>query len=344
MDGALPEVDSVLIVAFGGPEGPADVVPFLRQVTAGRDVAPGRLDEVAGHYLSAFGGVSPINGQTRSLARALRDLLRDSRPELPVYWGNRNWYPFLAQTVAGMVRDGRRHALSLTTSPYPSYSSCRQYDEDVAAARAAVPGSPVVTRLRHYDEEDGFLRAQAAAVAAAVGRVGPQARLVFTAHSLPQSMADAAGPRGGGYVAALRRAAEGVLARLTSAHDWDLVFQSRSGPPAVPWLGPDVGDHLEELYRRGVRQVVLVPIGFISDHVEVLYDLDIEATRRAAGLSGLVLARAATVGVAPSFVAALRDLIAERVAAPGTWPTPVCPRGCCPVPVSRRPPPPRPHD
>lgn len=334
-----PPVDAVLLVSFGGPEGPADVLPFLANVTRGRAVPPERLAEVARHYLDVFEGVSPINAQARALQEALRQELTARGPALPVYWGNRNWHPFLAETLTCMRDDGVRHALAVVTSAYPSYSGCRQYRENLWDARQQVQGAPLVSKLRHYYAEAGFLDPVARGVQSALAGFGDGARLVFTAHSIPRSMAASSGPSGDGYVSALRVACEGVVARLARPHGWDLVWQSRSGPPSVPWLEPDVGDHLTALYARGIREVVLVPIGFVSDHVEVLYDLDVQAQERVAGLPGLVAHRAPTVGTDPQFVAMLRDLVVERIrgperpghGAPATHDR--CPAGCCPPPA-----------
>lgn len=321
-----PQVDSVLLVGFGGPEGPEDVLPFLENVTRGRGIPAERLAEVQRHYLDVFGGVSPINAQCRALQSALQEAI----PELPVYWGNRNWHPFLADTLAVMTADGRRHALGVVTSAFPSYSGCRQYREDIAGAQG--PDGPLVTKLRHYYCEEGFLEPMRRNVAAA-GL--PDARLVFTAHSLPLSLASTAGPSGNAYVDALRTAAT----RIAGDREWDLVFQSRSGPQQVPWLEPDVGDHLENLYATGIREVVLVPVGFTSDHVEVVYDLDLVACHR---VPGLEVRRAATVGTDPLFVQMLRDLVMERIAATeeladhGCIAThDRCPAHCCPPPAPR---------
>lgn len=326
-----PPVDCVLLVSFGGPEGQDDVLPFMANVTRGRGIPTARLEEVSRHYLDVFGGVSPINQQCRDLRAALQAELAARGPDLPVYWGNRNWHPFLSEAMRQMAADGKRHALALMTSSFPSYSGCRQYREDVWRARAEVPGAPLVTKVRHHWAEAGFLDTMCRHVAAAEeGLTDP--RLVFTAHSVPLSMADASGPTGGAYVEALRTAA----ARIAGNRPWDLVFQSRSGPPQVPWLEPDVGDHLQALHGRGVREVVLVPLGFISDHVEVVYDLDVQARERVdASMPGLVVQRASTVGTAPEFVAMLRDLVVERMAGPdlathgdvGTYDR--CPAACC---------------
>lgn len=326
-----PPVDAVLLVGFGGPEGPDDVLPFMENVTRGRGIPRERLEEVSRHYLEEFGGVSPINAQCRALQAALQEAI----PELPVYWGNRNWHPFLAETLHHLKADGRRHALAIVTSAFPSYSGCRQYREDLWGANP--DGGPIVTKLRHYYGEEGFLAPMRRNVAAA-GL--PGGRLVFTAHSIPLVMAQTAGPSGNAYVEALEVAA----AAIAGERPWDLVFQSRSGPPQVPWLEPDVGDHLELLYAQGEREVVLVPVGFTSDHVEVVYDLDLQAQQRVAHLEGLTVTRAATVGTDPEFVSMLRDLVHERIAAKVELPDhgcvathDRCPAHCCPPPPPRRP-------
>jgi ferrochelatase len=313
-----PPVDSVLLLSFGGPEGPEDVLPFLQNVTRGRAVPPSRLDEVARHYLDVFGGVSPLNEQCRQLRAALQALL-----DLPVYWGNRNWHPFLADTVATMAADGRQHALVVTTSAFPSYSGCRQYREDLASVSGLT-----LTKLRNYWSEEGFLDpVRRNALAAAEGLAAPF--FLFTAHSVPVSMAACSGPSGGAYESALRSAS----ARVAGERPWDLAWQSRSGPPSVPWLEPDVGDRLRSFAAQGISEVVLVPIGFTSDHVEVVYDLDHVAVRQAP--EGLTVRRAATVGTDPAFVAMLRALVVERLSGVeqddhgGVGTQDVCPSGCC---------------
>jgi ferrochelatase len=338
--------DAFLLVSFGGPEAPAEVLPFLRNVTRGRGVPEERLAEVAEHY-QHFGGRSPINDQCRALCDALRAEFAAHGPDLPVYWGNRNWDPFLADTLARMATDGIRHALALLTSAYNSYSGCRQYRENLAAARAAVgPAAPTVDRIRAYYNHPGFVRPQIAAALEALAALPAGERtaaaLVFTTHSIPLAMAASAGPNGDAYVTqhreVARLVAEGVAAATGQTHPWQLVYQSRSGPPTVPWLEPDVGDHLRALAAAGTRAVVAAPIGFVSDHLEVAYDLDVEARTVAAEL-GLAFARAATVGTAPEFVAGIRELVAERVrgaprAALGGLGADhdVCPVHCCPNP------------
>jgi ferrochelatase len=332
----MASYDALLVVSFGGPEKPADVLPFLENVVRGRGVPRERLLEVEAHY-QAFGGASPINRQNRDLIEALRPVVG-----LPIYWGNRNWHPFLADTVRQMAADGIRRAAAFITSAYSSYSSCRQYLDDLAAAGASLgrptPASPSepaeapeVVRLRHYYDHPGFIAAFADHTREALERLPAElredARLVFTAHSIPTSMAATAGPWGGGYEVQLRRAAGLVADRVGRGGEWDLVWQSRSGPPQVPWLEPDVCDHLRGLHKEGARAAVLVPIGFVSDHMEVVYDLDIEAARLAADL-GMSVTRAATAGTHPRFVSMVRELLAE--------PEPVnCPAFCCPAPRRR---------
>jgi ferrochelatase len=344
-DGGSGRYDALLLVSFGGPEEPADVLPFLRTVTRGRDVPEARLAEVAEHYYH-FGGRSPINDQCRALQHALRARFAADGPDLPVYWGNRNWHPLLPDTLRRMADDGVRSALALLTSAYNSYSGCRQYREDLAAARAAVgPRAPRVDRIRAYFNHPGFVRPQITAVRAALdglpAELRDRAALVFTTHSIPVRMAETSGPHGDAYVTqhleVARLVAEGVAAGGT-APTWRLVYQSRSGPPTVPWLEPDVGDHLRALAAAGVPAVVVAPIGFVSDHLEVAYDLDVEAAALAAEL-GLAFVRAATVGTAPEFISGIRQLVLERlVDAPRSAlgglgaDHDVCPAQCCPNP------------
>jgi ferrochelatase len=337
--------DAVLLLSFGGPEGPDDVMPFLRRVVAGRGVPDERLAEVAEHY-HHFGGVSPINAQCRELLAALRPALDAAGVEVPLYWGNRNWDPLLADTLARMRDDGIGRALAFVTSPFGSYSSCRQYWEDIAAARAEVgPGAPVVDKIRHYHDHPGYVGPHARAVARALATVAdaaPPVRLVFTAHSIPTSMDATSGPTGGRYSTQLRETAGLVAAAGAPGVEWDLVWQSRFGPPQVPWLEPDINDHLEVLAKRDVQAVVVSPIGFISDHLEVLWDLDEEAAATAEAL-GMRYARAATPGADPEFVSMIVDLVKERFdgtgerAQLGTLPVwDACPTDCC-KPAPRRP-------
>ena len=345
MDVAQPATyDAILVLSFGGPEGPEDVVPFLENVTRGRGIPPERLVEVGAHY-SLFGGVSPINAANRALIAALEAELSAHGPALPVYWGNRNWHPLLPDTLRQMRDDGVRHAACFVTSAFSSYSSCRQYRDDIVAARERVgEGAPIVDKLRPFFDHPGFIGPMVANVTAALDGLEPALRagahLAFTAHSIPSAQAATCD-----YEIQLREASRLVADAVGGDRPWEVVYQSRSGAPGQPWLEPDIGDHLETLHSAGVDAVVMVPIGFVSDHVEVIYDLDIQASARARAL-GLTVARAATVGTAPQFVAMIPELIAERSeGAPqrrlGTLaPRPLsCAPGCCPAPA-RRPPPP----
>ncbi|MCI0382946.1 ferrochelatase [Streptomyces sp. CNQ085] len=345
--------DALLLLSFGGPEGPDDVVPFLENVTRGRGIPRERLEEVGQHYY-LFGGVSPINAQNRELLAALREDFAAKGLDLPVYWGNRNWAPYLADTLREMVLDGHRRILVLATSAYASYSGCRQYRENLAEALAALEaeGLPVprVDKLRHYFNHPGFVRPVTDGVLNALaelpGDVRAGAHLVFTTHSIPLSQSETSGPDGGAYVAQhldVARVIAGAVREETGVdRPWELVYQSRSGAPHVPWLEPDVCDHLEALHERGAPAAVMIPVGFVSDHMEVLYDLDTEAMAKAGEL-GLPAARSATVGADPRFAAAVRDLVTERAAAErGEHPErcalgalgpshDVCPVGCCPA-------------
>jgi ferrochelatase len=307
--------DAFVLLSFGGPEKPDDVMPFLRNVTRGRGVPEERLTEVAEHYYH-FGGVSPINQQCRDLLAAVDADFAAHGVSLPTYWGNRNWAPMLADTVAQMRDDGVTSALGFATSAYGGYSSCKQYWEDIAAARAKVgPGAPTIAKLRQFHDHPGFVEPHADAVRRALEGLDPArrqtTRLVFTAHSIPVSMANSAGPEGGRYTAQLHETAALVHARAAADLPWDLVWQSRSGPPRVPWLEPDVNDHLAILKDKGITDVVVSPIGFVSDHLEVLWDLDNEARETAERL-GLTMVRAGTAGTHPAFVQAICDLVRER--------------------------------
>lgn len=331
-----------LLLSFGGPEGPDDVLPFLRNVTRGRGVPEERLAQVAEHY-AHFGGVSPINQQCRDLLAEVERDFAATGVGLPVYWGNRNWHPMLADTMARMRDDGIGHAYVFVTSAYGSYSACRQYLDDLTAARAATPGAPTVEKLRHFHDDPGFVEPHADALRAALTRVGTGARVLFTAHSIPTAMADQAGPDGGLYEAQLRETAALVAARAAPGAEWDLVWQSRSGPPHVPWLEPDINDELEALAKQGVTDVVVSPIGFVSDHLEVRWDLDIEAAQTAERL-GLRYARAATPGTDARFVSMITRLVRERMAPSAERPPTglgrlahrdACPATCCGMPRSR---------
>ncbi|MEU3598565.1 ferrochelatase [Streptomyces sp. NPDC006798] len=354
--------DALLLLSFGGPEGPDDVVPFLENVTRGRGIPKERLKEVGQHYF-LFGGVSPINDQNRALLDALRKDFAAHGLDLPVYWGNRNWDPYLTDTLREMVRDGRRRIVTLTTSAYASYSGCRQYRENLADSLAALAAEglepPRVDKLRHYFNHPGFLRPMIDGVLAALAElpedVRAGARLAFTTHSIPDAAADTSGPvaghgEGGAYVRqhldAARVIADAVRAETGVERPWRLVYQSRSGAPHIPWLEPDICDHLEELHAAGAPAAVMVPIGFVSDHMEVLYDLDTEAAAKAAEL-GLPVRRSATVGADPRFAAAVRELVLERAAKERGEPVApcalgalgpshdLCPVGCCPARTPR---------
>jgi ferrochelatase len=311
MDGVY---DALILLSFGGPEGPDEVMPFLENVTRGRGVPRERLLEVAQHYLH-FDGVSPINAQNRALLAAIQADFAEHGLDLPVYWGNRNWAPFATDTLRTMRADGVRHALAFATSAYASYSGCRQYLDDIESARLTVgDGAPIVHKLRHYYDHPGFVQPHADAVRAALADAGDDARLVFTAHSIPVSMNDAAGPHGDLYREQLLSTAALVASDAAPGLPWDLVWQSRSGPPHVPWLEPDINDHLRLLAKDGVPGVVVSPIGFVSDHLEVVWDLDNEAAETASEL-GLRYARAGTPGTDPRFVAMVRSLVLEHTAA-----------------------------
>jgi len=316
----MPAYDAFLLVSFGGPEGPDEVMPFLENVTRGRGVPPERLARVAEHYY-AMGGVSPINQQCRDLLAAIRADFAGRGLSLPVYWGNRNWTPYLTGTVQTMAADGVRRAIALVTSAYSSYSGCRQYLDDIERARAAAgPGAPRIDKIRHFYNAPGFIGSLAASTRAALATLPAdlrdEARLVFTAHSIPVAMARASGPAGGRYVAELTEASGLIAERVgDGTRPWTLAFQSRSGPPAQPWLEPDVRDHLGELAKSGVQAVVVIPVGFVSDHMEVRHDLDVEAAETAGSL-GLAFARAATPARQPRFVSMITELVQERLACP----------------------------
>ncbi len=340
--------DALLVVSFGGPEKPEDVVPFLENVTRGRGIPRERLEEVGQHYF-LFGGRSPINDQCRALVAAVEADFAEHGLDVPVYWGNRNWDPYLADTLATMRQDGVTRAACFVTSAYASYSGCRQYRENLYDAVEAVDGAPALDKLRHYFNHPGFVTAFAETTLAALTDLPDQqqadASLVFVTHSIPTAMAETSGPDGGAYVDQHRSVAAliagAVAAETGIERPWELVYCSRSGAPHIPWLEPDVNDHLETLEAAGTPAAVVVPIGFVSDHMEVVYDLDTEARETAQRL-GLGFARAATPGVHPEFVRVARDLLLERAARengrpteraslghrPASWD--VCAAHCCP--------------
>jgi ferrochelatase len=334
--------DAIIVVSFGGPESHDEVLPFLENVLRGKNVPRERMLAVAEHYYH-FDGKSPINAQNRALIAALEAELAHHGPNLPVYWGNRNWDPLLADTLRQMKADGVQRALAFVTSAYSSYSGCRQYRENIMAAQAEVgEGAPQIDKLRVFYNHPLFIEVMAERVRDAFAElsheVRERAQLIFTAHSIPLSMAD-----GCDYVKQLQEACRLTAETLasdgiTSGGDFRLVYQSRSGPPTQPWLEPDILDYLTELKQEGKKSAaVIAPIGFISDHMEVLYDLDTEARALCAELK-LPIARAATAGTHPKFVSMIRELIVERMT-PGSERRAigkfsanhdVCPEGCCP--------------
>jgi ferrochelatase len=342
----LAPYDAVLLLSFGGPEAPDEVMPFLENVTRGRGIGPDRLGAVAEHYL-LFGGRSPINDQNRLLLSQLRSGLGAAGAQVPLYWGNRNWRPYLVDTLRQAHDAGARRLLTVVTSAYPSYSGCRQYREDLASALitlAAEGRALAVDKIRHYVNHPGFLDPVADSVIAALENLPPGSHVAFVTHSIPVVMNSTSGPDGGAYVAAHEEACAAVLAQVAGRFGrtppWRLVYCSRSGPPSQPWLEPDVNEHLEALSQAGAPGVVVVPVGFVSDHMEVIFDLDTEA-EETAGKLGLPFARAATAGTDPRFVDGLVELLLERAArerggdpdrpaigAHGPWHD-VCPVGCC---------------
>jgi protoporphyrin/coproporphyrin ferrochelatase len=324
------QFDALLVLSFGGPERPEDVLPFLETVTRGRGIPRERLLEVAQNYLR-LGGVSPINEQCRALIAALRTELDTHGLKLPIYWGNRNWHPFVEETMRRMSADGVRRALVFVTSAYASYSACRQYLEDLDKAKAAIGGeTPNFERLPHYCLLPGFIEPLVERVCDAFAQIPEERRagtkLLFTAHSIPLSMVQTSD-----YLRQLKEVAR-LVAGGVRHPEYRLVFQSRSGPPQQPWLEPDVRDALKEEARAGVKDVIVAPIGFVSDHMEVKFDLDTQARELAESL-GLRMVRAATVGTHPKFIAMIRELIEERIGgARDAWPWP-CSESCCPVPL-----------
>lgn len=344
--------DAVLLASFGGPEGQDDVLPFLRNVTRGRGIPDERLEEVSHHY-RANGGISPINGQNRALKAALEAELTARGIELPVLWGNRNWDPYIPQTLQDAYDAGHRKLLMVTTSAYSCYSSCRQYREDIGIAltETGLDGKLEVDKVRQYFDHPGFVEpfvegtaaglADVRAQLAAAGTPDAPVHILFATHSIPTRDADTSA------YAAQHLAVAGHVARAVDpALGWDLVYQSRSGAPHVPWLEPDINDALRELPARGIAGVVIVPLGFVSDHMEVRWDLDTEALETCTGL-GLVAARVPTPGTHPRFIQGLVDLICERSSEHhitdrqaltdlGPWPD-VCGEGCCTAMYAGRP-------
>jgi len=330
--------DAILLVSFGGPEKNEDVLPFLENVLRGRNVPRERMLEVAEHYYH-FGGKSPINEQNRALIAALKHELNVHGIDLPIYWGNRNWHPLLPDALAQMKSDGVKRALAFVTASYSSYSSCRQYRENIATAQTKVgDGAPEVDKIRAYFNHPGFVETMTDRLRAALEQLPPElrgeAQVVYTAHSIPTVMAN-----GCKYVEQLTAASRLVSELLGRTGD-PLVFQSRSGPPTQPWLEPDILDHLRAIHSQGAKAVVIVPIGFVSDHMEVIYDLDTQARELCEEL-GLTMVRAGTAGTHPRFVQMIRELIEERMSGATERPAlgvlgpshDVCPLDCCPAPA-----------
>jgi protoporphyrin/coproporphyrin ferrochelatase len=322
LHGSQTDYDALLVVSFGGPEGMDDVIPFLENVLRGRNVPRERMLQVAHHY-ELFGGVSPINQQNRELIAAVGRELESNGPRLPIYWGNRNWHPLLPDTLRQMASDGVRNALAFVTSAYSSYSSCRQYLQNIADAQAQVgPTAPRVEKLRVFYNHPLFIEANVDHIGDAWQQLSDpaSAHLVFTAHSIPESMAANCD-----YAMQLKQTGS-LIADALNIENWELVYQSRSGSPSQPWLGPDVCDHLKALRTAGVEEVVVAPIGFVSDHMEVVYDLDVEA-RKVAQEIGMNLVRARTAGTHPAFVKMIRELMLERIT--DVVPKNICAPDCC---------------
>jgi ferrochelatase len=305
--------DALLVLSFGGPEKPEDVIPFLENVLRGRDVPRERMLDVAEHYYH-FGGKSPINDQNRNLIAALRDLLDREGPRVPIYWGNRNWHPFLADTMRAMRDDGIRRAFAFVTSAYGSYSGCRQYREDIARAQAEVgEGTPEIGKLPTFHAHPRFITANVEHIRTALAEFPSPPQVVFTAHSVPVAMTTSP------YVRQLKETAA-LIAEQLNIVDWKIGYQSRSGPPTQPWLEPDIIDHIRVLHAEGRRELLIAPIGFTSDHMEVLYDLDTEAAGVCKDLD-MRMVRAKTAGTHPEFIRMIRDLMLAGASA--------CPADCC---------------
>lgn len=338
----MSQYDALIVVSFGGPDGPDDVIPFLENVLRGKPVPRERMLEVAEHY-QHFGGKSPINEQNLALIEALKKELKTNGPDLPIYFGNRNWHPLLPDTLEQMKKDGVRKALAFFTSGFSCYSGCRQYRENIASAQEVVgEGAPKIDLLRKFYNHPGFVEALADLTKQGIATLSQEGqaknKALFCAHSIPQSMADHSR-----YEDQLKESSK-LIAEAAGIEDWEVVYQSRSGAPGSPWLEPDVCDRIEELQKEDYRAVTVIPIGFISDHMEVLFDLDTEAVEKAQEC-GMEIARIATVGVHPKFVSMIAELARERMGlqtekrALGTWGPSydVCPPNCCLYPRPARP-------
>ncbi|WGD37825.1 ferrochelatase [Lysinibacter sp. HNR] len=318
---SINNYDAILLSSFGGPEGQEDVIPFLKNVTHGRGIPEERLEEVAHHYRH-FGGVSPINEQNRQLKAALEAELARREIDLPVYWGNRNWAPYFPEAVQEAYNNGHTRLLGLVTSAYTSYSGVGQYREDFEKCLAETGLTEVVSidRIREFFDHPGFINPLVEGVKRAVSDLAAQGvsdgvRIVFVTHSIPNSAANESGPEfgeGGAYVAQHLAAAQAISDRAAPDIPWSLVYQSRSGDPRIPWLEPDINDAIEEMGAESVRGIVIVPFGFVSDHMEVLWDLDNEAIETAEN-NNIRAIRVPTPGIHPEFVSGLIDLVMERV-------------------------------
>ncbi len=332
------DYDAVLVISFGGPEGMDDVMPFLENVLRGKNVPEKRMKEVMHHY-ELFGGVSPINGQNRRLISALKEELKRHNINLPVYWGNRNWHPMLADTLRKMKEAGVKRAIAFVTSAYGSYSGCRQYLDDIERARSEVgEGAPEVDKLRLFYNHPKFIESNVAHLKESLQRIPEERRksvhVAFTAHSIPNSMAESCE-----YEAQLLETSR-LVAHDAGITDWNVAFQSRSGPPNQAWLEPDIQDHLRDVAHRKIKDVIVLPIGFVSDHMEVIYDLDTEAAS-VAGKAGINFERSQTAGTHPAFIAMIRELIEERLqdveerpCLGDRGPSPdFCHPDCCPRPL-----------
>lgn len=340
-DDVAREYDAILVMSFGGPEGMDEVMPFMENVTRGRGIPRERLLEVSEHY-RMFDGVSPINAQNRALIAALEAELKANGPDLPIYFGNRNWHPMIADTMRQMRDDGVKKALAFFTSGYSCYSGCRQYREDIIRAQEEVgEGAPEFDKIRVFYNHPAFVDANVENLQNALVQFPEDRRdkvhVAFTAHSIPMGQAN-----NSDYEIQLNETAR-LVAAQAGVTDYKLVYQSRSGPPQMPWLEPDILDYMEEINGQGIKDLVIMPIGFISDHMEVMFDLDTEAKDLAEDLD-MTMVRAATVGIHAAFIKMIRELIVERMTADPDRPAmgergpnhDICPLNCC-LPGARRP-------
>ncbi len=322
--------DAFLLVSFGGPEGMQDVMPFLENVLRGRNVPPQRMLAVSKHY-ELFNGISPINERNRKLIADLKPIIESNGPKLPIYWGNRNWHPLLPDTLKQMTADGIKRAVAFVTAGYSSYSSCRQYLDNIENARAIAGASaPLIDKIRPFYNHPGFIAANAHQLLAAVDQIEANRRantkVIFTAHSIPMSMAQVCR-----YEAQLQEACSLVMGAAKLSNDWQLAYQSRSGLPSQPWLEPDINDLIKELGQKGTKDVVIVVVGFVCDHMEVLYDLDMQAQDLCKQLE-IGYFRSKTVQERPEFLHMIKQLVDERISGQSTdLDKEFCFEGCCPL-------------